>query len=64
MGAILNILVLIDGFKTLGGLVISGAGVLVRVLGAEEEGQAIQDFGLVVTGIGATHGGYKKRQGR
>lgn len=64
MGAILSIFMMIDGFKTIGGLVISGVGVVTRVAGAEDVGRDIQDFGNLVTGIGATHGGIKRYKGK
>jgi len=56
------ILLALNGYLTIGGLILSGIGSLVQLF-EPEVGTSVQQTGLALSGVGATRKGVKKYKG-
>jgi hypothetical protein len=61
--SILGILWAVDGYLTITGLVVQGAGAIVKTF-EPAIGEPIETVGAATAGIGATRKGVKKYQGK
>lgn len=59
----MSILLFLNGYLTIVGLIGVGVGSVTRMIGQEELGSQIQDWGWIASGLGAARKGVKQYKG-